>query len=99
MTWYNPSSWFREKLDEDIKLSCDSPQCSLPIQKEPIAYNKEQKEIFHNGRCAQFASAHRALESNKMIFVNLNYISLNKALKLFNRGKLNQSSKLEKSLT
>lgn len=97
MVWYNPLSWFgdRQELDSKTKLICDNPQCRAIIEGAEVAYNAEQREVYHDGECAQFTNAHRAFNSGVMQISNVNYIGLNEALKLFRQGKLNQSKRLE----
>ena len=103
MEWYNPMSWFRTPMGNisgEQSLICDNPQCSSPIQGEPVAYNEEHREVYHNGNCATFAIAHRTLKSNEVTVVaNLDHISLDRALELLRTGKLSQSPKLEERLS
>ena len=97
MVWYNPLDWFKSpvQIDGEITLYCDNPQCKSPIQEEPVAYDREHKEVYHSGECSLFANAHRAFNSRDMVIGNVDYISLDNALKLFRNGKLNQVLKLE----
>jgi len=98
MAWYNPIDWFKSPVstDEEIALYCDNPQCKSPIEKGPIAYDREHREIYHSGECGLFANAHRVFNSRGMAIKNVGYISLDRALKLFRNGKLNQALELEK---
>jgi len=94
MAWYNPLDWFRtSKPAGDIILYCDNPQCKAPIEDGPVAYDDEHREIYHNGECGLLANVHRAHKSGSMVVGNVEYVDVIKAVKLFRKGKLNQSSK------
>ncbi len=103
MTWYNPLTWFgkgekRFNGDESTPLYCANPQCKSPIFEEPLAYDKDNREVYHNGQCATFANALRALKSDCVVFSNLDYITLDKAIDLLKKGKLKQTATLEEKL-
>jgi hypothetical protein len=97
MKWYNPLELFRKEApdQQDLTLQCDNPQCGAEITENPVAYAKECREVYHPGDCPQIAAAHKVMKTGECIFVNLDYMSLDKAIKLLKKGKLNQSSNLE----
>jgi len=103
MVWYIPTTWFKkEEMAQDngkkAPLYCDNPQCKGAILEEPLAYDKGNREVYHNGECALFANAHRALSSRCMVVSNINYITLDTAMDLLQKGELKQKSGLEEKL-
>ncbi len=91
MAWYNLLS--RNKPAETIALHCDNPQCALPIEVDRVAYDKAEREIYHPDVCVTFADAHRIFNSGAMIVTGTTeYVSRNKALRLYRKGKLKQAS-------
>ncbi len=103
MVWYNPLSWFRNNQNQqvpkrEIILYCDNPQCRLPIEEGEVAYDEENREIFHIGECGIIANAHRTFALHQVSISNVDYITTDKALELFKAGKLNQSGNLENRL-
>ena len=101
MGWYNLSWLLKSKPQgSQVILYCNNPQCSSSIKEGPVAYDMERKEIYHpDGNCAKIAMAHRAFNSQTSedtLFVSLDYISLEKALKLLRKGKLKQPGLQEK---
>lgn len=84
--------------DDKTKLYCDNPQCKSAILEEPLAYDKGNQEIYHDGHCALFANAYRAFKEGRTVFSNVDYITLDKAMDLFKRGELKQKSGLEEKL-
>ena len=98
MSWYNPLSWFRDNREsiEETKLYCDNPQCRLILEQDIVAYDEDNKEIYHNGSCAQTANAHRVSSSGKPGFQTVYPIDLDEAVELLKSGKLKQSQGLEK---
>ncbi len=91
--WYDPRSWFKKapEVPKEV-LYCDNPQCRQLIDDKEIAYSGAEKEIYHIGDCALFASAHRVVETGLFSYANLDYITINDALKLKSSGKLKQPS-------
>lgn len=103
MVWYKPSTWAKkEETGEDnvnkTPLYCDNPQCKGAILEEPLAYDKSNREVYHNGQCALFANAHRALNSSCMVFSSIDYITLDRAMNLLQKGELKQKLGLEEKL-
>jgi hypothetical protein len=89
-----------EELAHAITLSCDNPQCDLPIEHGPVLYNPQDREIYHDIDCAILAGAHKSLATpislqgrpgvphsrrNTMV-----YITLLNAYKLHQAGQLVQ---------
>lgn len=79
-------------------LYCDNPQCKGAILEEPLAYDRGNREVYHNGECALFANANRALSSRCMVVSNIDYITLDRAKDLLQKGQLKQQSGLEEKL-
>jgi hypothetical protein len=100
MAWYNPFDWFRRpvQIDGEITLHCDNPQCNSPIQESPIAYNRNNQEIYHPGECGVLANAHKALKSEGVVVASVEYITLDTAVKLFRQNKLTQTRGIEKKV-
>ena len=97
MVWYNPRSWFgkKENLTEilgenNYKLICDNPECKKEIRDHEVAYNPRHNEFYHVGNCPQLAIVHRTFNTGEMQFMQLEYLSLNDAMKT----KFNLESKL-----
>ena len=85
MTWYDPKKWF--KKEELSSRYCANPQCGSEITADEMAYNAEYNEVYHDQNCAQFANAHRVLETRKTTIMNLDYIDRKKALELLLDGQ------------
>jgi len=94
MTWYNPLSWFQEEQDSsrETPLFCANPQCNEAIVTEPVAYNRAVGELYHDFECAQDAIAHRVFHSGQAEIGNIDYLSMENALKLVRKGKLKKAS-------
>jgi hypothetical protein len=95
---YNPLNWFRKPQQSELTLYCDNPQCSDPIEKGPVAYDKNQKEVYHPGQCGMFANAHKVINSGSMSIGCTTQISLDQALKLLRKGGLSQVNNIETKL-
>ncbi len=101
MAWYNLLDWFKRpaQTEEEITLSCDSPQCAAPIKKGPIVYDLTYQEIYHTDECRLYASAHHAFTSARTVKGNVKYISFEHALALFREGTLSQTLTLEERIS
>jgi len=101
MAWYNIKKWFtRDKgSSANAVLYCDNPQCKKPILDDEVAFNESHAEIYHpNDLCPQLAAAHKVLASGEAISACVEYVSREKALRLFSARKLVQSKRLEDKL-
>jgi hypothetical protein len=68
MIWKNFLNSFRKRTlsEGEIQLYCDNPQCGEVIQKGPVAYDRDMREIYHNGHCAVLANAHKVFASGNI---------------------------------
>lgn len=91
--WYDPCSWLKKAPEVLTEvLYCDNPQCGQPIKDKEVAYDENEKEIYHVGNCALFASAQRVVETGIFNYALLEYLTLNNALRLKSNGELKQPS-------
>lgn len=91
MVWYNPRTWFGNKGSLEGYLACNNPQCKKQIKNQEVAYNKMYNEFYHDGDCASLAIAHRTFNTGEMQFMEIEYVSREKAIKI----KSGLESKLE----
>lgn len=96
MIWYNPLTWFRKS--KQPTLFCDNLQCDEEIVGNLVAYSKLDREIYHNFMCARKTQVQKAFHSDKTLIYHINQLTRTKVLRLFKKGKLKQSKRLEENL-
>jgi len=98
MDWfYIPFGHSRKKTQNqsELTLRCDNPQCEYPIIASPVAYDEASAQVYHPGECPHISALLRVMNTREPVFMNLKYISLDKALELLKDRKLKQSKTLE----
>ena len=90
MAWYNPINWFGELPESDIL--CDYSLCKRPITSD-AAYVPEERVIYHDD-CLKNGLVELCYNSSRVIVANPKRISSRKALRLYHKGNLAQTSSL-----
>jgi hypothetical protein len=103
MAWYNPVSWFRKKKKKENN-PIERPlfycgMCDRLIITQDMAFDDNNGELYHIGRCAITASGDIAMINNLDTILNVDYIDRPEAIRLYMEGYLKEKPSEEEKTT